>query len=307
MNNKRTLYDILQVSENASDEVIKAAYLSLIKKYHPDSNLAFRKEATEMTVLLNDAYSVLSNPQKRKEYDASLHSTAAYQASTSKTPPRQSYSNLKPGDRSWTCMAKIFVGCMLALLIYLIFMVFHSSNEPSAPIVESTVQTTVVAENDSSVASEETVPKQYREYAAPSHGSVLLGSLDVSYGDDYLVDFEWSGVIYAPLRIEPPTDNKYYCVKFQSITSDRKYMFFIRGGQRALDYNIICDTYVVSFATGYTWYGNEYLFGEETQCYRFDDLFEFTYDEESVYGNELTLYEVADGNLTKEPISIDEF
>lgn len=309
MDKERTLYDILQVSENASEEVIRAAYLSLIKKYHPDSNLAFREEATKMTSLINDAYSVLSDPQKRKEYDALLHSATFYQTSASKTPSpsKPSHSNFKLRDRSWIFGKKIFVGCILVLLVYVIFTVFHSSDEPSAPIAKPTIHTTAQTESDSSVTSEESTSMRYREYAAPSHGSVLLGSLDVSYSDNYLVDFDLFGVVYAPLKIKPPTDDMYYCIKFQSLTSDRKYMFFIHGGQRNLDYNIICDTYIVTLATGYTWYGSEHLFGEETQCYRFDDLFEFTYDDESVHGNVLTLYEVDDGNLTKELISVDEF
>ena len=61
-------YEILGVSQTASDQEVKKAYRDLIQKYHPDKNQNDPK-ALEFTELLNEAYSVLSNPLKRKEYD----------------------------------------------------------------------------------------------------------------------------------------------------------------------------------------------------------------------------------------------
>lgn len=69
---EKTLYQTLQVTEDASPEVIKAAYLSLIKKYHPDSNPAYKQQATQMSSELNYAYSILSDPLKRQQYDSTL-------------------------------------------------------------------------------------------------------------------------------------------------------------------------------------------------------------------------------------------
>ena len=66
-------YEILQVSSDASDEVIKAAYKTLVKKYHPD-NGAVNNE--DMITFLNNAYEVLSNPSSRKKYNESLKSYA---------------------------------------------------------------------------------------------------------------------------------------------------------------------------------------------------------------------------------------
>ena len=63
-------YEILEVTNNASDEVIKASYKALVKKYHPDNvnNLSVSKDIS----LINEAYEVLSNPIKRKEYDKKI-------------------------------------------------------------------------------------------------------------------------------------------------------------------------------------------------------------------------------------------
>lgn len=69
----KNYYEILQISKNASPELVKAAYTVLIKKYHPDNNAAFQKEATAMTNEILEAYSVLSNPIKRADYDAFLN------------------------------------------------------------------------------------------------------------------------------------------------------------------------------------------------------------------------------------------
>lgn len=63
-------YETLEVSPNASKEVIKRAYRTLLEKYHPDKHPETRKAwAEEMTKQLNEAFSVLSDEAKRKEYD----------------------------------------------------------------------------------------------------------------------------------------------------------------------------------------------------------------------------------------------
>ncbi len=69
----KTLYEVLEVSEKASDEVIEKAYKVLAKKYHPDLQTPENKETAEGKMKqLNDAYETLSNKAKRAEYDAGL-------------------------------------------------------------------------------------------------------------------------------------------------------------------------------------------------------------------------------------------
>lgn len=63
-------YDLMQISERASDEVVKAAYRALSKKYHPDGD----SPDVYMMQKINKAYETLSDPEKRRRYDISLHS-----------------------------------------------------------------------------------------------------------------------------------------------------------------------------------------------------------------------------------------
>lgn len=67
------LYEILEVSPNASKEVIDKAYKTLAKKYHPDLQTGDDKKiAEEKMKKINDAYSILSDSEKRAEYDEKL-------------------------------------------------------------------------------------------------------------------------------------------------------------------------------------------------------------------------------------------
>lgn len=60
-------YRILQVHNLAEPEIIESAYKRLVRKYHPDVNL--NGDTLEMMQMINEAYTTLSNPEKRKEYN----------------------------------------------------------------------------------------------------------------------------------------------------------------------------------------------------------------------------------------------
>ncbi len=73
MADKRDYYEVLGLSKGASDDEIKKAYRKLAKKYHPDLNPG-DEEAEKNFKEVNEAYSVLSDSDKKSKYDAYGHS-----------------------------------------------------------------------------------------------------------------------------------------------------------------------------------------------------------------------------------------
>ncbi len=73
MQTKRDYYEVLGIARSAAVEEIKKAYRKLALKYHPDRNPG-NKEAEEKFKELAEAYAVLSDPEKRAQYDQFGHS-----------------------------------------------------------------------------------------------------------------------------------------------------------------------------------------------------------------------------------------
>lgn len=69
-------YEILEVHPKASQEIIKKAYFTLAKKYHPDV-YPDKEFAVKKMAILNEAYDVLGNPDKRRAFDAQRNGTAS--------------------------------------------------------------------------------------------------------------------------------------------------------------------------------------------------------------------------------------
>ncbi len=70
--NKRDYYEVLGVDKNASEDEIKSAFRKLAKKYHPD--VSKEENAAEKFKEAQEAYAVLSDAEKRKQYDQFGHS-----------------------------------------------------------------------------------------------------------------------------------------------------------------------------------------------------------------------------------------
>ena len=72
MAEKRDYYEVLGVDKNADEATLKKAYRVLAKKYHPDMNPG-DKEAEKKFKEASEAYAILSDPEKRKQYDQFGH------------------------------------------------------------------------------------------------------------------------------------------------------------------------------------------------------------------------------------------
>src|SRR3989337_4268811 len=75
---RRDYYEVLGLQKNCTLENLKKAYRKLALECHPDRNPG-NKEAEERFKEINEAYSVLSDPQKREQYDMYWHAAPSGQ------------------------------------------------------------------------------------------------------------------------------------------------------------------------------------------------------------------------------------
>ncbi|MBQ9989060.1 MAG: molecular chaperone DnaJ [Clostridia bacterium] len=86
----RDYYEALGIDRGASDEAIKKAYRTQAKKYHPDLNKGPNaKEAEERFKEVNEAYTVLSDPDKKAAYDRMGHQAFTQASATGGDPTQQ--------------------------------------------------------------------------------------------------------------------------------------------------------------------------------------------------------------------------
>lgn len=98
MKKVHTHYDNLKVTRDAPPEVIRAAYKSLCHKFHPDRH-GGSERATQTFQMINTAYEVLSDPERRRQHDAWIARAEAGQAVP---PASRPWNGKERRRRSWT-------------------------------------------------------------------------------------------------------------------------------------------------------------------------------------------------------------
>lgn len=126
-----------------------------------------------------------------------------------------------------------------------------------------------------------------RRQATPPSGTVHM-----------LVDAECD----SSLRIETKSGAN-HLVKLVSWRGKKPIeTIFVRGG-KTVEVAVPSGRYELRFASGLTWYGDEYLFGPGMKCSKADQVFSFTPES----GYTVTLYEVENGNLQTSGLSLEDF
>ena len=122
MSVKRDYYEVLGLSKGADAGSIKKAYRKLAKKYHPDTNQG-DKQAEKKFKEVTEAYTVLSDPEKKKMYDQFGHAAFDQGASadpfgkdTSGNPfsggsYHRAYTNGNGGYQEYILKAEIWMIC----------------------------------------------------------------------------------------------------------------------------------------------------------------------------------------------------
>ncbi|MGD8486331.1 MAG: DnaJ domain-containing protein [Chloroflexota bacterium] len=96
---ERTLYEVLMLHPTATIEVINAAYRALAKKYHPDHA---GPEASEQMAAINEAYTILSDEDKRARYDEIIGKAKDGQAVGHARQSMPGATNLKYEGGAWS-------------------------------------------------------------------------------------------------------------------------------------------------------------------------------------------------------------
>ena len=100
MNGKRDYYEILGVARGASEQEIKSSYRKLALQFHPDRN-PDNPDAEEKFKEAAEAYSVLSDPQKRANYDRFGHANPDHRSALGHRRDRWGYPSGSPGWRGF--------------------------------------------------------------------------------------------------------------------------------------------------------------------------------------------------------------
>lgn len=147
---ERNYYILLEVRSTATTEEIKIAYRILAKKYHPDKNIG-NKASEEYFKEIQQAYAILSNPEKRKKYDLKFsqgtktqtqqrtsssgtqYAGNAYQYAQQQAQAKQqtrSASQKQQPSPDWTESWQILVSVGISLVL-LYFIISYSTGNPN--------------------------------------------------------------------------------------------------------------------------------------------------------------------------------
>lgn len=286
-----TLYDVFEVSETASNEVIRAAYIALSKKYHPDVCKGNPKRAAEIMKMLNASYEILSDPEKRKQYDLSLSAQRrkTYTNTNSQThsEPADKYpdpsNHINQSVRKHISYSRfsqkkvtkkdILVNLVVGIMILITIV----------PIIKSAVTHPGYAYSPSqSAQSQENSPSPVSE---PQSGTVLSGK-ESSYASEMTVT---------------ASSGSSCVVKLKAPNGNTRLTFYVRSGD-SVTVGVPREELYVYFASGKTWYGNGLLFGEDTYYSMDKTLCDF-----SQYTYEYTLQPITSGNFQETPINAEDF
>jgi curved DNA-binding protein CbpA len=101
-------YRILGVLDDAEDVVIRAAYKALAQRYHPDKWTGNKDDANRRMQEINEAYAVLSDSAKRRQYDATRESKGYQDDSDSEGSDSANFSSNSEEQEAWNLAVQFF-------------------------------------------------------------------------------------------------------------------------------------------------------------------------------------------------------
>lgn len=165
-------YKILQVASDASPEVIQMAYKALAKKYHPDLNPGQEEAMQEKMKDLNEAYEILSDKDKRWQYNQSFYQNEESSHYSESEPQRNSWTESSYRAQAETASqgskttsgkgcARTGCGCLTVFIVIFMFMGVVGSfslTKENKSASASEVSTAASMNDQSESRTEETMP-----------------------------------------------------------------------------------------------------------------------------------------------------
>ena len=127
----KDLYKLLGLSKEASQDEIQQAHRKLVRKYHPDTNPE-DPQSGERFKEIQRAYEVLSNPEKRREYDDQFRTSSRESANRSQAKasgrsgeePRYTSGERASNDRGPLFSLGYFLGIALVILMIALLIIY---------------------------------------------------------------------------------------------------------------------------------------------------------------------------------------
>jgi len=300
-----THYDNLKISRTAPPEVVKAAYKTLVQKYHPDRNQD-NPRATEILKVINEAFEVLSDPIKREQHDRWIYEQERLinqnvneQSAPSSTHVNQSQStgyqyakqtSVQSTERESNVVRNVV---FIAVIGAFIFGFNHESIENFLSPNGSTSSITHASSNEAAYEEpvmppeEPAIPPQPLPNTGDTNNPSLTGG--------------------APLHVKTSYGDDHYWLKVVDYSTDQEIAsYFIRGGD-TLDVMLPAGTYKIRYASGKNWYGVDALFGADTAYAEAQDVFTFSFNGYSYSGYTIELIQQVNGNLQTAALDSSQF
>jgi DnaJ domain len=241
-------YKILGVSPTASADEIKSAYRELVKRYHPDLFATSREKsrANEKLQRINEAYAVIGDAKRRRDYDEKRAPRTTVSAARSsftvrrpaaarrQAPPRRwsrpvslKIPNAWKRAVSWKWLGSILVAVMVVLIVHLLW------EKPQTAVAWTLLAATVVEPaQDSSRPKAGTTWTTFGSYESRSECGDALKAIvkrDEEQGSKAVFDERYGSIaITVQVRDEAALAQEYFNAKLKRAFSER-------GGKESVD------------------------------------------------------------------------
>ena len=221
--------------------------------------------------IINASYEILRDPIQRKVHDEWIkRKLAEIEAKpsqtqttyTATTPPRPNPPTVPQQPQASNTPKKDNSGCGCLIIIAISILLLWTCSTSNKPRSSTTY-------TPSSYTT--STPRPLKQTPTPAPFDKPIQPLPPSGRAIAKANFE----LIAPFEIKSSTGANYLVKLVDTSTGDDVLTTFVRGGE-TVDINAPLGTYYVKYASGKNWYGDDYLFGPDTQCAKTKETFTFS-------------------------------